>query len=152
MSYKDTYSLSMNDPQTFWGKAATGIDWYTPYDKVLDDKNPPFYHWFVGGKMNTCYNAVDRHVEQGRGEQAAIIYDSPVTDVKATLSYNDLRDATALFAGILAQNGGWQGRPCTPLYADDSRSRHCHARLRAYRGHSFGRIWRLCRQGTGHTY
>lgn len=109
MNYKEVYSHSMNDPQAFWAEAAKGIDWYTPFDKVLDDSTPPFYHWFSGGTLNTCYNAVDRHVENGHGERAAIIYDSPVTNTKGTLSYNDLKEATALFAGILAENGVSKG-------------------------------------------
>ena len=99
----------MNDPDAFWAHAAKGIDWITPFDMVLDDTNPPFYHWFKGGELNTCYNAVDRHVANGRGEQAAIIYDSPVTNTKGTLNYNDLLAATALFAGILTAQGVTKG-------------------------------------------
>jgi propionyl-CoA synthetase len=109
MNYKEVYSHSMNDPESFWAEAAKGIDWYTPFDKVLDDSTPPFYHWFSGGTLNTCYNAVDRHVENGHGERAAIIYDSPVTSTKGTLTYNDLKEATALFAGILTEQGVTKG-------------------------------------------
>jgi propionyl-CoA synthetase len=76
---------------------------------VLDDSNVPIYRWFSGGRLNTCYNAVDRHVEAGRGDQAAIIYDSPVTDSKRTISYSELRDQVALFAGALAANGVGHG-------------------------------------------
>ena len=71
--YKDAHRRSLNDPNGFWAEAAAGIDWIEPWDKVLDDSNPPFYRWFTGGRLNTCYNAVDRHVEAGRGAQAAPI-------------------------------------------------------------------------------
>ena len=109
MNYKDVYSRSMNDPHAFWADAAKDIDWITPFETVLDDTNPPFYRWFKGAELNTCYNAVDRHVENGRGDQAAIIYDSPVTNTKGTLTYHDLQAATALFAGILAAQGVTKG-------------------------------------------
>ena len=78
-AYDLAYRRSLEDPLGFWADAANDIKWYRPWDTVLDDSSPPFYRWFVGGVLNTCYNAVDRHVEAGRGEQAAIIYDSPVT-------------------------------------------------------------------------
>jgi propionyl-CoA synthetase len=77
--YDEVFQRSIQDPNGFWGEAAEAISWEKKWDKVLDDSNPPFYRWFVGGELNTCYNAVDRHVESGRGDQAAIIYDSPVT-------------------------------------------------------------------------
>ena len=109
MNYKDVYSRSMNDPHAFWADAAKDIDWITPFETVLDDSNPPFYRWFKGAELNTCYNAVDRHVENGRGDQAAIIYDSPVTNTKGTMTYLDLQTATALFAGILASQGVTKG-------------------------------------------
>ena len=67
--YEKNYRESIDSPETFWGKAAEDIDWIQKYDKVLDSSNPPFYRWFSGGTMNTCYNAVDRHVENGRGDQ-----------------------------------------------------------------------------------
>ena len=109
MSYKDVYSHAMNNPEAFWAQAARGIDWISPFDVVLDERNPPFAHWFKGGTLNTCYNAVDRHVKNGHGDRAAIIYDSPVTDAKATLTYQDLQEATALFAGVLAAQGVGKG-------------------------------------------
>ncbi len=108
-NYKDVYSRSMSDPETFWAEAATEIDWITPFDRVLDDTRLPFYRWFSGGTLNTCYNAVDRHVENGHGDRTAIIYDSPVTGIKARLSYRDLQQATALFAGILSEQGVTKG-------------------------------------------
>ncbi|WP_456408171.1 propionyl-CoA synthetase [Thiolapillus sp.] len=109
MNYQQTYQLSMQQPEIFWGKAAQAIDWYKPWDKVLDDSNPPFYRWFAGGELNTCYNALDRHVEQGRGEQAALIYDSPVTDTKRSYSYRELQTSVASLAGALLALGVEKG-------------------------------------------
>ncbi len=107
--YDETYARSMDDPEGFWGEAAEAIHWYEPWDKVFDDSNPPFYRWFTGGVTNTCYNALDRHVEAGRADQAAIIYDSPVTDTIRAISYRELRDETARFAGVLAAHGVAKG-------------------------------------------
>jgi propionyl-CoA synthetase len=77
--YDDAFAKSINDPEAFWGQAAEDVHWYKKWDKVLDDSNKPFYRWFVGGEINTCYNALDFHIENGRGSQDALIYDSPVT-------------------------------------------------------------------------
>ena len=82
---------ALQDPAQFWADAAGDIDWITPATTILDDSNPPFYRWFVGGSLNGCYNAIDRHVLAGRGEQAAIIYDSPVTNTKRTKPRNSNR-------------------------------------------------------------
>ncbi len=109
MSYEKEYARSMEDPEGFWAEAAEGIDWYKPWDKVLDDSNKPFYRWFQGGELNTCYNAVDRHVENGRGEQAALIYDSPVSDTKKSITYGELKEQVATFAGVLAAQGVGKG-------------------------------------------
>jgi len=109
VSYDDVYSRSLSDPEGFWGEAAQSIHWGKPWDRVLDDSNPPFYRWFAGGELNTCYNALDRHVESGRGEQAALIYDSPVTGVKRTYTYAELTDEVARFAGVLAGLGVTKG-------------------------------------------
>ncbi len=109
MSYEKEYARSMEDPEGFWAEAAAGIDWYKPWDKVLDDSNKPFYRWFRGAEMNTCYNAVDRHADGGRGEQAALIYDSPVTDSKKVITYNELKDMVARFAGVLVRQGVSKG-------------------------------------------
>ena len=89
------------DPQGFWAKAAEDIAWITPPKQILDDAKPPFYRWFVGGEVNGCYNAVDRHVEAGRGDQNALIYDSPVTDSKRQITYAELQDQVARCAGML---------------------------------------------------
>jgi propionyl-CoA synthetase len=100
--YADAHRRSLADPDGFWAEAAAGIDWDKRWDKVLDDSNQPFCLWFRGGRLNTCWNALDRHVAKGRGEQAALIYDSPVTQTVKTFSYRELRDEVALLAGALA--------------------------------------------------
>ncbi|MBN8589172.1 MAG: AMP-binding protein [Rhodothermia bacterium] len=102
MRYQEIYDRSINDPEGFWGDAATEIHWYKKWDRVLNRMNPPFYKWFEGGETNTCYNALDRHVENGRGEQAALIYDSPVTNSTKTYTYRALRDRVAQLAGALS--------------------------------------------------
>jgi propionyl-CoA synthetase len=103
--FDDVYRHSLDDPEAFWGAAADDIFWFKRWDKVLDDSNPPFYRWFSGGTTNTCYNALDRHVEDGRGDQAALIYDSPVTNTKQTFTYSELTDKVAAFAGVLTKYG-----------------------------------------------
>ncbi|HOD14963.1 MAG TPA: propionyl-CoA synthetase [Spirochaetota bacterium] len=103
--YKKAYDESINSPDTFWDKAASEIIWSKKYSKVLDDSKKPFYRWFVGGELNTCYNALDYHIEQGRGDQTAVIYDSPVTGTVEKISYRDFRDAVARFAGALRALG-----------------------------------------------
>ncbi len=109
MGYADSYRRSLEDPEGFWAEAAEAIDWYQPWDRVLDDSRPPFYRWFEGATLNTCYNALDRHVEKGRGDQPALIYDSPVTDTKATFSYRELTDRVARLAGALRGLGVEKG-------------------------------------------
>jgi propionyl-CoA synthetase len=107
--YEEYFKQSIEDPDAFWGKASEAITWSKPWKKVLDRSNSPFWRWFVGGELNTCYNAVDRHVEAGRGDQAAIIYDSPVTDTKRSISYAELKDQVARFAGVLRSQGVEKG-------------------------------------------
>ncbi|PLX44367.1 MAG: propionyl-CoA synthetase, partial [Deltaproteobacteria bacterium] len=102
-SYQEIFDRSINDKEGFWGEAAEAITWSKKWDKVLDDSNPPFYRWFVGGELNTCYNALDRHIEAGRGEQDALIYDSPVTDTVKKFTYSELRDEVARVAGALVE-------------------------------------------------
>ena len=101
----DVYRRSLDDPEGFWAEAAAAIDWDEPWERVLDDSRAPFYRWFSGGRLNTCHNALDRHVENGRADQLALIYDSPVTGTAAALTYRELRDAVARFAGALAAQG-----------------------------------------------
>jgi len=107
--FAEIHRRSIENAAEFWAEAAQGIDWETQWDSVLDESDAPLYRWFPGGRLNTCYNAVDRHVETGRGDQAAIIYDSPVTGTQRRISYSELRDEVSLFAGALADNGVNQG-------------------------------------------
>ncbi len=108
-AYEKAFEKSMKDPEGFWGEAAEDCFWYKKWDKVLDDSNKPFYKWFVGGETNTCYNAIDIHIEDGRGDQVALIYDSPVTDTIKKYTYTQLRDEVAKFAGVLADQGVTKG-------------------------------------------
>lgn len=108
-AYELAYERSLKDPEGFWAEAAKDVSWYKPWDKVLDDSRKPFYRWFSGGEVNTCYNAVDRHVEGGRGAQAAIIYDSPVTNTIRTITYAELKDQVSKFAGLLRGLGVGKG-------------------------------------------
>ncbi len=103
--YESTYAAALANPEKFWGDAAGAAHWFEAPRTILDDSNAPFVRWFPDGKINACFNALDRHVEQGRGEQTALIYDSPVTGVKATFTYRELQDRVARFAGALAAQG-----------------------------------------------
>ena len=107
--YREDRARALADPRGFWAEQAERIDWVRRWDSVLDDSNPPFYRWFAGAEVNTCHNALDRHVESGRAEQTALIYDSPVTGTVRRYSYRELRDVTALFAGALARLGVGKG-------------------------------------------
>ena len=89
-SYDAVYTRWLNDPENFWAEAAEAVHWDKKWDRVLDDSRPPFYRWFPGGLLNTCYNALDRHVETGRADQPALIYDSPVTGTVQTFTYREL--------------------------------------------------------------
>jgi propionyl-CoA synthetase len=108
-SYADVYGASMRDPVTFWAAEAQGISWDKPWDKVFDPNIGPFGRWFAGAALNTCYNCLDRHVEAGRGDQAALIYDSPMTGTVRTFTYSDLLKRTAKLAGALAALGVTKG-------------------------------------------
>ena len=103
--FDELHRRSIEDPEGFWGEAAQAIDWVEPWTKVLDDSDKPYYRWFSGGRLNTCYNCLDRHVEGGRAEQAALIYDSPITDTIRSYSYRELRDEVARIAGGMAALG-----------------------------------------------
>lgn len=106
--YDKVYAESIADPEKFWAEAATKVHWYHEWDKVVDVVNG-HYRWFVGGCMNTCYNALDLHVDHGRGDQVALYYDSPVTDTKKKYTYRQLRDRVAKTAGILVNKGVVKG-------------------------------------------
>ena len=108
-NYEAAYRRSLDDPEGFWGEAAREIAWTRPWQRVLDDSRKPLYRWFVGGELSTCYNAVDRHVDEGRGDQLALIYDSPVTNTVQTFTYREFRDLVARFAGALVQQGVRKG-------------------------------------------
>ena len=108
-AYDAAFRRSLEDPSGFWAEAAADIHWDKRWDRVLDDSNPPFYRWFAGGSLNTCFNAVDRHVDAGRGEQVALIYDSPVTDTIRKITYRELQDSVAKLAGALAGLGVGKG-------------------------------------------
>jgi propionyl-CoA synthetase len=107
--YLTAHERSLLDPTAFWTEAAGAITWFRRWDRVLDDSRPPFYRWFVGGVLNTCYNAVDRHVARGRGRQTALIYDSPVTGTVRSYTYDDLLHEVATLAGALRAHGLQQG-------------------------------------------
>ncbi len=109
MGYQATYDRAMRDPETFWAEAAQLIDWDRLWERVLDASRPPFYRWFAGAELNTCYNAVDRHVAAGRGDQPAIIHDSPVTGTQTVITYAELQDRVARFAGALGDQGVTRG-------------------------------------------
>ena len=107
--YSEVYNVSINHPDRFWGEAAESVQWEKKWDRVLDDSNKPFYRWFAGGRLNTCYNALDYHVQNGRGDQTAIIYDSPVTDTVKKITYRELLDRVSRFAGVLRDLGVTKG-------------------------------------------
>src|SRR5690349_18601532 len=107
--YRDLFNASISDPAAFWADAASAVTWTRAPKQILDDSNPPFYRWFPDGELNTCANALDRHVEAGRGDQPALIYDSPVTGSQRTYTYRELLDETAKFAGVLRGLGVGKG-------------------------------------------
>ncbi|MCW2690895.1 MAG: acyl-CoA synthetase/AMP-acid ligase [Mycobacterium sp.] len=99
--YRELFDASIRDPSAFWAEAARAVSWTREPQRILDDTNPPFYRWFPDGELNTCANALDRHVAGGRAEQPALIYDSPVTGAQRAYTYRELLDETARFAGVL---------------------------------------------------
>src|SRR5262245_32916836 len=107
--YDEQYAWAARDPQGFWAAAAADLYWDKRWDKVFDDSRPPYYRWFAGGRLNTCYNAVDLHVDRGRGKQPALIYDSPVTGTVKAFTYGALQDEVARFGGALRRLGVGQG-------------------------------------------
>ena len=104
-TFDEVYRRSIDDPEGFWGEAAEQVHWYRKWDKVLDDSDAPFYRWFTGGQTNVCYNAVDRHVEAGHGDQVAVIHDSPITGTQQKITYGELLERVAGFAGALRAAG-----------------------------------------------
>ena len=108
-TYEEIYARWRAAPEAFWAEAAEAVHWYRRWDAVLDSSRAPFYRWFPGAETNSCYNALDRHVEGGRADQVALIYDSPVTSTVRTYTYRELRDEVARFAGVLAAKGVGRG-------------------------------------------
>src|SRR5437868_11679444 len=108
-NYQRAYDEAVRSPERFWGRAGEAIHWLKPWDTVLDSSDAPLYRWFTGGQLNTCYNAIDYHVEHGRADQAAVIYDSPVTGVRRILTYRELLEEVARFAGVLSSLGVTKG-------------------------------------------
>ena len=109
MSYQQEYQASIDDPESFWAEKAKLLSWYKEPDKILSVDENGIHRWFADGEMNTCYMALDYHVENGRGDQLALIYDSPVTNQKKTFTYTELRDEVALCAGMLKHQGVGKG-------------------------------------------
>ncbi|HEV7995249.1 MAG TPA: propionyl-CoA synthetase [Stellaceae bacterium] len=107
--YAETYRRSLERPEEFWAEAAEAIDWERRWDQVLDCSRPPFSRWFPGARLNTCWNALDRHVAAGNGERTALIWDSPVSGEVMRFTYRRLRDEVALLAGVLAGLGVGKG-------------------------------------------
>ncbi len=105
MSYADTYARWRKDPEAFWADAATGIDWITPFEQVCDVSAQAHGRWFAGGRLNTCYNALDRHIDAGHGERLALIWDSAMTGAQRRFSFSELRAAVAEFAGAMQAEG-----------------------------------------------
>src|SRR5262245_31224465 len=109
IDFQTAYERSLRDPERFWAEAAGEISWFRRWDRVLDASRAPFVRWFAGGELNTCYNAVDRHVARGRGRQKALIYDSPVTGTVRTFTYAELQTQVAAVAGALRRLGVEKG-------------------------------------------
>ena len=109
MGFREVYQSSKDNSEAFWLDAARAIDWDKFPTKALNDANAPLYEWFTDGMVNTCYNAVDRHVENGRADQTAIIYDSPITGAKDKITYAELKDKVAHLAGALVAKGVTKG-------------------------------------------
>jgi propionyl-CoA synthetase len=103
--YAETYRRALEEPEEFWAEMADAIDWERRWDRVLDDSRPPFYRWFSGARLNTCWNALDRHVAAGRGERVALIWDSPVAGTIERFTYREMRDRVAQLAGVLTGLG-----------------------------------------------
>ncbi|MBA2464547.1 MAG: AMP-binding protein, partial [Nocardioidaceae bacterium] len=107
--YHAEHARSISDPEGYWGEQALLVDWIRKPSRILDSDHPPFYRWFPGATLNTCYNALDRHVVAGHGDRAALIYDSPVTGTRRTFSYAQLLEQVAAFAGALRSFGVEKG-------------------------------------------
>ena len=103
--YTSAFKDSIQNKEEFWAKAAEDVRWIKKYDQVLDSSKPAFYKWFKGGKINTCFNALDRHVEEGNGERVALIYDSAMSNIKKKYTYQELTNEVSILAGALQRQG-----------------------------------------------
>ena len=140
-SYDETYARSIGDPEGFFAEAAEDVHWFRKWDKVLDDSAAPIYHWFRGGVTNTCYNALDVHIENGRGDQVALIYDSPLAGVIRNYTYSELRELVARFAGALVSEGIVKGDRviiCMPMIPEAVVAMLACARIGAVHSVVFG--------------
>ncbi|XP_078530358.1 acyl-CoA synthetase short-chain family member 3, mitochondrial isoform X2 [Lissotriton helveticus] len=108
-SYDQVFRASLQDPENLWSEAAGNITWFKPWTKTMDNSSPPGTNWFVDGELNICYNALDRHIEHGRGDQAAVIHDSPVTNTKEVITYREMHETVCKLAGVLVKHGVRKG-------------------------------------------
>src|SRR5438067_10199538 len=108
-NYDEVYRRSLSDPESFWAGIAEGVRWRKKWDRVLDDSKAPFYRWFPGGELNTCDNALDRHVDEGRGDVLALTWDSPLAGDRKSITYRGMRDEVARIAGAFANKGIGKG-------------------------------------------
>ena len=108
-NFKEIYNDSLKKPEEFWKNISEDVFWFKKPTKILNKSNPPFYKWFEDGITNTCYNALDLHVDQGRGDKTALIYDSPITSNKAKFTFNELKQKVSRFAGALDKQGVKKG-------------------------------------------
>jgi propionyl-CoA synthetase len=104
-SFKNIYDQSINNPENFWQDVSNDVFWFKKPTKILDKSNPPFYKWFGDGVTNTCYNALDVHIDKGKGQKTALIYDSPITGNKSKFTYEELKAKVSKFAGGLKDQG-----------------------------------------------
>ena len=107
--FNKIYDKSINNPEKFWSEASEDIFWFKKPNKILNKSNPPFYKWYEDGVTNTCYNALDIHIDKGNGKRTALIYDSPITGNKSKYSYEELRSKVSKFAGALQAQGTKKG-------------------------------------------
>ena len=109
MEFKNIYQKSISKPEEFWREISNDIFWFKKPTKILNSNKPPFYKWFEDGVTNTCYNALDLHIDQGRGDKTALIYDSPITGNKAKFTFKELKEKVSKFAGALDKQGVKKG-------------------------------------------
>ena len=150
--YHDVYARWQRDPEGFWGEAANDIDWIEQPKKVFDKSQGIYGRWFTGGVVNTCYNALDRHCLSGRNDQAALIYDSPVTNTKQTFTYGRLLSEVQLLGAMLRDFGVKKGDVVILYMPMMPGGGIRHAGLRAHRRHPLGGVRRLRAQGARHPH